>query len=268
MDFAEQVILITGATSPIGADAARHFSKLGAKAAIVGRNEQRLNEVVERIEKYGASKPLVIVADVTKDAERIVNETIKHFGRIDVLLNNAGPSVLDNILSMEMSEFDEIFNTNTRSAIILSKLCVPHLEKTKGNIVNVSSVAALSPVRNLFTYSISKAALDQFTKCAALDLAPKGIRVNSINPAQIRTPILETIMSRELAEQWFEACKVKYPIGRIGEVSDTSAAIAFFANKNAASFLNGISLKVDGGFSISGCVPAMVENQTVRKCRG
>lgn len=249
--FEGKVILITGASSGIGADAARHLASLGAKVAIVGRNEGRLNEVANQIKKSGAHTPLPIFADVTKDAERIVDETIKHFDQLDVLVNNAGISSFDNIFSIEMNEFDRVLDTNLRSVIKLTKLCVPHLEKSKGNIVNVSSVAAISPVQNITSYCISKAALDQFTKCSALDLAP-NVRVNSINPAQIRTPIFETIMTSEEIEQMFNHFKTKYPVGRIGEVSDTSAAIAFLADNQSASFLTGQCLPVDGGILISG----------------
>lgn len=106
MNFDGKVILITGASCEIGADVANYLAKLGAKVAIVGRNEKRLNEVAEQIKKSGAPKALPIVADVRKDAERIVDECLNHFGQLDVLVNNAGSSVLDNILSMEMSEFN------------------------------------------------------------------------------------------------------------------------------------------------------------------
>lgn len=174
MSFDGKVVLVTGASSGIGADAARHLTSLGAKVSIVGRNEKRLNEVADEIKSSGSIAPLKIVADVTKDAERIVAETINHFGQLDILVNNAGIVTQDNVDNIKMSEFDRIFDTNVRSVITLTKLCVPHLEKTKGNIVNVSSVAGLKPVQNVLTYCMSKAALDQFTKCSALDLAMKG----------------------------------------------------------------------------------------------
>lgn len=234
-----------GSSSGIGADAALHLAKLGAKVSIVGRNEKRLNEVGEKIKSVGASV-YPIVADVTKDAERIVNETVHHFGKLDVLVNNAGIVIQDNVSGIDLTEFDRIFDTNVRSILILTKLCVPHLEKTKGNIVNVSSIAGLKAVPNVLTYCMSKAALDQFTKCSALDLAPKGIRVNSINPAVIRTPIFQTIgVPMDVAEEMFEQYKSKYPVGRVGEVTDTSAAIAYLADAKS-SFLTGLLLPVDG----------------------
>lgn len=253
MSFSEKVVLITGASSGIGADAARHLAKLGAKVAIVGRNEKRLNEVVDEITKSGSPPPLPIVADVTKDAQRIVDETIKHFSKIDVLINNAGILTRDTVIDAKLSEFDRIFDTNVRSVITLTKLCVPHLEKEKGNIVNISSIAGLKAIRNVMSYCMSKAALDQFTKCSALDLASKKIRVNSVNPSVIRTPIFETLgILSEVAEHMFGEFEKRYPVGRIGEVSDTSAAIAYLADNNLASFITGVLLPVDGGACVAG----------------
>lgn len=190
MSFKNKVILVTGASSGIGAEIARHFATLGGKVAIVGRNEKRLNEVAQEI---GASAALAIVADVVTDTERIINETIKHFGQLDVLVNNAGVLGQGNLATYTDEEFNRIFDTNVRGVIKLTQLAVPHLEKTKGNIVNMSSVAGLRPMKNVLSYCISKAALDQFTQCTALDLADKHIRVNSVNPAFVRTPILQTV---------------------------------------------------------------------------
>lgn len=250
MSFDGKVILITGASNGIGADAARHLSKLGAKVAIVGRNAERLHKVADQIKASGAPTPFAIVADVTKDSERIVDETVKHFGKLDVLVNNAGIVSFDTTSTMQMTEFDRLFDTNVRSVINLTKLCVPHLEKTKGNVVNVSSVSGMMPVSAITSYCMTKAALDQFTKCSALDLAPKGIRVNSINPAGVRTFQLNSGQH----EQMMESFKTMYPIGRIGETSDTNAAIAYLADDTKASFLTGILLPVDGGALVGGKV--------------
>lgn len=162
----------------IGAHAAVHLAKKGASVAMIGRNEDRLNDVREQIKNVGAPKPLIIVADVTKDAQRIIDETIKHFGKLDVLVNNAAILSRNSVENIELAEYDRIMNTNVRSIVELTKLAVPHLERTMGNILNVSSIAGLRIRPNSFAYSISKAALNQLTKSAALDLAPKGIRYN------------------------------------------------------------------------------------------
>lgn len=175
MDFDGRVILITGAGSGIGAAAACHLSKLGAKVSMVDRDEKALYVVAEQLKKLKSTDLLTIVADVTTDAMQIIDATINHFGQLDVLINSAAIAIKDNVNNAKTSEFYRVLDTNVRSVITLTKLCVPYLEKTKGNVVNVSS-AATCPVQNTLTYCISKAALDQFTKCSALDLAPKGIR--------------------------------------------------------------------------------------------
>lgn len=244
MSFQGKVILITGASSGIGAGAALYLSKLGASVALVGRNVNRLNGVVEQIKKNGGSEPLAIIADVTKDAERIINETVAHFNKLDVLVNNAGIFDLSNITTITNESFNRLLDTNVRSVIRLTQLAIPHLEKTKGNIVNVSSVASIQALTFCLGYCMAKAALDQLTKCASLELGPKGIRVNSINPAAIETPIFQTAgldveVLRKSAEK-------TYPVGRMGQVDDTSYAIAFLAN-DAASFFTGVILPVDGG---------------------
>lgn len=253
MSFNGKVILITGASSGIGADCARHLAKLGGIVAIVGRNEKRLNEVAEQIKKNGSPTPLAIVADVTQDAQRIIDDTIKHFGQLDILVNNAGILTMDNVSeSFNIEEFDRIWNTNVRSVAILIHLAVPHLEKTKGNIVNVSSIAGLMSVADSLSYSMSKSALNQLTKCCAIDLASKKIRVNAINPAMIRTPIFEALgLDSTGTEKLFENSVGQYLVGRIGEVSDTSAAIEYLAS-DSASFLTGLLLPVDGGATTTG----------------
>ncbi|XP_037043479.1 3-oxoacyl-[acyl-carrier-protein] reductase FabG-like [Bradysia coprophila] len=249
MSFTDKVIIVTGASSGIGADAAKHLAKLGGKVCLVGRNEKLLKNVAEEIKTSGSLvQPLVIVADVTKDAEQIIGDAVNHFGKLNVLVNNAGILQSDSVSNFSITQFDDIFNTNLRAVAILTSLAVPHLEKTKGNIVNVSSVAGLKAFPGILSYCISKAALDQFTKCVALELASKGVRVNSINPAMIRTPIFEkTGMSVEEADKRMEAGKDVHPIGRIGEPSDTSEAIAYLAS-DSASFITGVLFPVDGGF--------------------
>lgn len=174
-----------GASSGIGADAARHLAKLGASVSIVGRNQKRLNEVAKQIIQAGSPKPLPIVADVTQDAKRIIDETVNRFGRIDVLVNNAGIFRGDSVVEFNANEYDKLMGINLKSAIILTNLAVPHLEKTNGNVINVSSDAGITAYGAYMSYCISKAGLDQFTKCAAIGLASKKIRVNSINPGAL-----------------------------------------------------------------------------------
>lgn len=175
-------MLVTGAARGIGAEGARHFAKLGAKVAMVDMNEKLLKEVADEISKSGAPKPLSIVADVTTDAQRILDETVKHFGQLDILINNAAVLLDDNIIDFDMNQYDRVMNINLRSVISLTHLAIPHLEKTKGNVINVTSMAALAARNQYMSYALSKCALAHFTRNAAICLASKGIRVNSIQP--------------------------------------------------------------------------------------
>lgn len=225
----------------IGAHLAIRLANLGGQISLVDRNESGLTNVSEQIKIAGAPKPFIIVADVTTDAERIIGDTVRHFGKLDVLINNAGIVARNSVETIDLNEYDRIMNTNVRSIVQLSKLAVPHLEKTKGNILNVSSIAGLRIRPNTFAYSVSKAAVDQLTKSAALDLAPKGVRVNAINPGAIRTNILAANfgMTAEQTDEYLQNYKNRYPLGRAGECDDTTAAIEYLIG-DRASFITGV----------------------------
>ena len=253
MSFLEKVILITGASSGIGAATAIYFAELGAHIALVARNSESLKIIhekcVQAAAKYSSKfRPLAIVADVTTDAQRVIDETIKEFGKLDVLVNNAGVGghcsiEADNLLEL----YDKAINTNLRSVLQLTHLAVPYLIKTKGNVVNVSSVAGLRSSINALPYNISKAALDQFTKCISLELAPKGVRVNSINPAFIVTNFqLNFGLSKEIYTKLVADSEAMHPVQRNGTTKDCVLAIAFLASDNS-SFITGTLLPVDGG---------------------
>lgn len=244
MSFFNKVVLVTGGSSGIGAHAAGYLSKKGANIALVGRNIDRLNAVADQIKREGAPttpKPLVIEADITKDAERIITETINCFGQLNVLINSAGIYASNSVENIDMDEYDRIMNTNLRSAIEISKFAVPYLAKTKGNILNVSSTTGFNVKPNFMANCISKAGINQLTKSAALDLASKGIRVNAINPSIIRTPTFERGMNwtPEQAEEYFQSLNTVFPLQRAGECSDTSAAIEYLCG-DGASFITGL----------------------------
>lgn len=175
MSFADKVIIITGAGSGIGAACAEHFAKQGALLALIGRSPRKFEKVLVKIKAYDVNaEPLVILADVRFDAERIICETIEKYGKLDILINNAGFGNHATIESIKLEDFDGIMATNARSVVQLTQLAVPYLIESKGNIVNVSSVAGMRTFTNFLAFSMSKAALNQFTKCAAIELAEKG----------------------------------------------------------------------------------------------
>ena len=184
MNFAGKVVLVTGASSGIGARVAQKFSQLGATLSLTGRKLENLEKIASECE---GQKPFVVQGDITKpeDTKRILEETIKKFGRLDVLVNNAGIIETGTIENTSLEQYDRVMNTNIRSIYDLTMHAVPHLIKTEGSIVNVSSVNGIRSFPGVLAYNLSKAAVDQFTRCVALELAPKKVRVNSVNPGKI-----------------------------------------------------------------------------------
>ncbi|KAH8307754.1 hypothetical protein KR044_012678, partial [Drosophila immigrans] len=247
--FKDKVIIVTGASSGIGAATAVHLSRLGGQLVIVGRNVEKLKETADNILAAGGSAALQMKADMTKegDVEQIVSATIKHFGKLDVLVNNAGIIELGSIENTSLEQYDRIMNTNVRSLYQLTFLATPELIKTKGNIVNVSSVCGLRSFPGVLAYNVSKSAVDQLTRCVALELASKGVRVNSVNPGVIVTELQKRGGLNDAAyAKFLERSKETHALGRPGEVGEVAAAIAFLASEDA-SFTTGINLPVDGG---------------------
>ncbi|KPM09493.1 dehydrogenase/reductase-like protein [Sarcoptes scabiei] len=249
--FNDKVIIITGSSSGIGEEIAVHLCSLGANITITGRNADRLRNVRNRCLSFSTTdKILEVIADVNKDddLDRILQETLKKFGKLDVLVNNAGIYKITPIECPDyMQLYDELFRTNLRSVVYLTKISTPYLIQTKGNIVNISSVASYKPAPTNTLYAMTKCALDMFTKSLALELGKNGVRCNAINPAAIRTPIFDKLESSALnTELMVEAAKRSYPLGRIGEPEDCANAVAYLASDQAA-FINGVCLLVDGG---------------------
>lgn len=249
MDFNEKVVLITGASSGLGAATAIHLSKLSAKLVLVGRNEKNLKRIALYCEKAKGVKSLTITADVNEnlDVERIIKETIEHYGKLDVLVNNAGVIGMGGIKNSSMEMYDKVMATNMRSVYHLTMLAVPHLTQTKGCIVNVSCISSSKPSTMALAYNISKAALDHFTKCVALELAPDGIRVNSVNPGFVKTNLLKDIgLTEEQLALFVTNVVGNMPLKKAVESDEVAALIAFLASNNAKS-ITGSNYVIDGG---------------------
>ncbi|XP_072939778.1 3-oxoacyl-[acyl-carrier-protein] reductase FabG-like [Epargyreus clarus] len=249
--FTEKVVLITGASSGIGAETAYDFSKLGANLVLTGRNKGNLENVAKECEENSPKKlkPLIIIADMTKesDVENIMKTTIDQYKKLDVLVNNAGILESGSIETTSLEQYDRVMNTNVRSPYHLTMLATPHLIKTKGNIVNVSSVTGMRSFPNVLAYCMSKSALDQFTRCVALELALKGVRVNAVNPGVITTGIhKKTSMNDEQYEEFLKKCADTHAIGRPGDAKEVSSVIVFLASEGASN-ITGATLPVDGG---------------------
>lgn len=254
MSFNEKIVLITGGGNGIGAETAKHLAKLGGKLAIVDIVREDLEKVVSDIVANGSNfPPLKIVADVTKDANRIITETIEHFGKLDVLINNVGVVTRHSLMDLQIDDYDRIMQINVRSTVILTQLAVPHLKLTGGNVINVSSLVGAIAHPMLLTYSMSKAAINQFTKCIAIELGPLGIRVNAVAPGIVNTNMV-AMMPQAERESLVNNIRTAYPLQRLGETDDISSAIAFLANNDAAGFVTGSIFSVDGGASAANIV--------------
>ena len=250
MQFAGKVVLITGASSGIGAATAKYLGSLGASLALSGRNVDNLNKIAsECVLPNNTPKPFIVTGELTdeRDTKAILDKTIEHYGKLDVLVNNAGVIETGSIENTSLDQFDRMMNINVRCIYHLTTLAVPHLVKTKGNIVNVSSVNGIRSFPGVLAYCVSKAAVDQFTRCVALDLAPKQVRVNSVNPGVTITNLHKRGgMNEEQYKQFLQRTKDTHALGRPGDATEVAQAIAYLAS-DAASFITGTSMPVDGG---------------------
>ena len=247
-EFEGKAALVTGATSGIGRATALLFAEAGAQVALVGRSREALVRVAEEVRGVGG-EALEIQADVTSedDMRRIVDEAVSRFGGLDVLVNAAGIISTGTIETTTLEAWDEMMNINLRSAFQLMQLSVQHLERRRGSVVNVSSVTGLRAFPGVLAYCVSKAGLDQLTRCAALELAPKGVRVNAVNPGVVRTEIHRRGgMDEDSYAAFLEHSKQTHPLGRVGEPRDVAELILFLASERAA-WITGATYSIDGG---------------------
>lgn len=245
-----KVAIVTGASSGIGRAAARLFVDKGANVVAVGRNEKELTDLKSSVHsKKGEIK--VQLADVSElsQLDRVVSEAVDHFGKIDILVNSAGIIKNGTIENTSLDDWDRLMNINLRSVFVLMQKSVPYLAMTRGNIVNVSSVAGPRAFPNLLAYCVSKAATDQLTRCSALELASQGIRVNAVNPGVVVTNLHgRGGMDEKAYNNFLEHSKETHPIGRVGKPVEVAELIYYLASEKAA-WITGATYEIDGGRS-------------------
>lgn len=249
-NFSGKVVIVTGSSSGIGAASAILFARLGASVVITGRNVENLKKVELKCKFPNVPAPLVLQADLTNESEikKIVDCTLQRFGKIDVLINNAGIFEAGTLEHSNLEQLDRIWNTNIRAVFYLTQLCRPHLIKTQGNIINISSVAGLKPLSAYLAYCMSKSALDQFTKCISAELGPSKVRVNSVNPGMIITEIFAKLgAGEEVVKEIIKSGTTMHPIGRAGQPEEVADLIAFLAS-DKAGFITGGIYTIDGGY--------------------
>ena len=247
-EFAEKTLLITGATSGIGKATALRFAQSGASIAAAGRDETALLELGERIAETGA-RCLTVQADLSLDegTELVVSKTVEHFGGIDVLVNAAGHLTTGTIETTSVEAWDAMLGINLRAVFLLMQKSLPSIIAKRGNIVNVSSVTGLRAFPGVLAYCVSKAGLDQLTRCASLELAGKGVRVNAVNPGVVVTEIHKRGgMTEEQYGAFLEHSKETHPLGRVGDAREIAELIFFLASARA-SWITGATYSIDGG---------------------
>ena len=247
LQLAGKVALVTGATSGIGQACAIAFAEAGAKVICVGRKAEALKEIKETI----GAEVLTIAADLaeTEAAERVVARAIEVFGGIDILVNAAGHISNGTIENTSLEAWDDMMNVNVRSPFQLMQKALPSLIERRGNIVNVSSVTGLRAFPGVLAYCVSKAALDQLTRCASLELAAKGVRVNAVNPGVVVTQIHKRGgMNDEAYAAFLEHSKTTHPLGRTGRPNEIADLVLFLAS-DKASWITGATYSIDGGRS-------------------
>jgi NAD(P)-dependent dehydrogenase (short-subunit alcohol dehydrogenase family) len=248
-----RVALVTGGGSGIGRAASERFASQGAAVAVVDLRADAAEETVAKIAAEGG-RALPVAADVAVGAEvdAAVARTLDTWGRLDVLYNNAGVNSRGSVADATEDDWDRCFSVNVKGTFLCSRAAVPHLAAGGvGAIVNQGSVAALVGVPNFAAYCAAKGAVVALTRSMAIDLAPRGVRVNAICPGTVFTPLMEPLL-RARGDGDLQAglarTTAKYPIGRLGTPEEI-ARVALFLAGDDASFVTGSIVTADGGMT-------------------
>ena len=247
-DIEGKVTLITGASSGIGKATAFCFAREKAKLMLVSRSEPVLNDIATSIRNWGTAVE-IFSADITDEQQvkKCIDKTIQTYGGIDIMVNSAGIIASGTIENTSLVDWDYMMNINLRSIFLLTQLALPSLIERKGTVVNVSSVTGLRAFPGILAYCVSKAGLDQFTRCVALELASKGVRINAVNPGVTLTHLHRNGGMDEKAYQAFlEHSKTTHPLDRVGQPEEIAELILFLASPHAG-WITGVTYSIDGG---------------------
>ncbi|MDO9516006.1 MAG: glucose 1-dehydrogenase [Syntrophales bacterium] len=244
-DLKGKVAIVTGGGRGIGRAIALGLAGAGASVVIAGRTVEQLDSVAKEIAALGG-KALTVVTDLTEQDQinNLVEETVKRFGRIDILVNNAARSFLRSLLDLREDGWDKVFDTNVKAAWLLSRAAARvMIEQKGGRIINITTVGAEKAELGMAAYGCSKAALKMLTRCMAREWAPFGILVNAVGPGLTRTDFSKPIWSNPDIAKHVESL---LPMGRLAEPEEIVGSVLFLAS-DLANYITGHSIYVDGG---------------------
>lgn len=246
-----KVALVTGAASGIGAACAEAFAREGVSVVIADVNAACGEQFAARVRQAG-HEALFVIADVSRaaDVDRLVQQAVAHFGRINILVNNAGTWAPGTVVTLDEAEWDRVINTNLKSVFLVSKRVIPvMIQQGGGVIINVASVAGLVGATDASAYIASKGGVVNLTRGMALDFAAHKIRVNALCPGMTDTPMGDKVVNYYKPGADLKASKAKWqPLEHIGSPADMAAMAVFLASDDAA-FVTGGMFVVDGGLT-------------------
>lgn len=245
MRLKDKVAIITGAANGMGAAEAKLFVKEGAKVVATDLDEKNLAVLAEEIKTTGG-EVLTVKQDVTSEAEwqALISKTIDTYGKLDILVNNAGIAINKNFSNMEMTEWNKVMDVNLNGCVLGMKYCIPEMQKNgSGSVVNISSIGGLVGMAGSSPYTAAKGALRALTKSAAVEYGKDKVRVNSVHPGIIKTPMVADTM--EAAMPFYETyTQLPY----MGEPDDVAYGVLYLAS-DEARFMTGSELVIDGGWT-------------------
>lgn len=243
--MSDKIALVTGGSTGIGAAIAKHLAEDGLKVLITGRNEDTLKESAAQHDNIDW-----IISDVSKpdDVKKTVQHIANTYKQLDVLVNNAGIAPPGPFEQITLEHYDQVYNVNVRGLVDMTLNALPLLKESKGNIINISSVAGDKPLSGFVIYSSTKGAVTNLTLGLAKELSEFGIRVNAVSPGPIETPLFDKIgLTEEEMENTSEHMNNMVLLGRFGTADEVATTVAFLAS-DKASYITGAQYKVDGGY--------------------